>query len=442
MSPLDLSYIGIAVLVGLILLRIPVAVALGLVGFTGYALIEGFDRASLTVGSTPINLASAYTFSVVPLFTLMGAIAANSGLSADLFRAGNAVLRGTRGSLSIASIFSSAMFGAICGSSVATAMTMSKVSIPEMLKAGYPPSLAAGSVAAGGTLGILIPPSLILMIYAIIAQQSVAELFMAALIPGLVLTVLYSLVALVLARRALLQPGADKHETISPEKAALKDEKILPALARIWHVVLLFGVTLGGIYSGWFTPTEAAAVGAFGALMLGLVLRRLTLRSAATCFLDTVRLVSSIIFIVLASTMFSYFIVQTGVASAVSGGMQSAGLSGTAVIILLCVIYIAMGCFLEGIAMILITVPITLPLILSFGFDPVWFGVLLVTLIEIGLITPPMGMNLFVIRAVSPEISITDMYRGALPFLIAPLVLIGMMIAWPGMVLWLPSILQ
>jgi tripartite ATP-independent transporter DctM subunit len=432
MAPITLSWIGILVLVALIMLRMPVAVALGLVGYVGYGLVEGFHRASLTAGAAPIELAQAYSFSVVPLFTLMGAVAASAGLSSDLFRASNALLRGTRGSLAIASIFASALFGAVCGSSVATALTMSKVSIPQMLVAGYRPSLAAGSVAAGGTLGILIPPSLILMIYAIIAQQSVAELFMAALVPGLVLTVLYCTVALLLVRRT-----SEGEAGAAPAPAPR--EPVLPALARIWHVVLLFVVTLGGIYAGWFTPTEAAAVGALGAIILGLALRRMGLRDLALSFTETVRLVSSIIFIVMASTMFSYFIVQTGVADAISSAMQSAGIGATGVILLLCAVYILMGCFLEGVAMILITVPITLPLILSFGFDPVWFGVMLVILIEIGLITPPMGMNLFVIRAVSPGITIAQMYRGAFPFLAAPLVLIAMLILWPELALWLPS---
>ncbi|MEZ5931022.1 MAG: TRAP transporter large permease [Alphaproteobacteria bacterium] len=437
MSPIAIGWVGIGVLVLLIFLRIPVAVALGLVGFAGYAVLEGAGRAHLTVGGTPIELAQAYTFSVVPLFTLMGAVAAGAGLSADLFRAGHAVLRGVRGSLSIASIFASALFGAVCGSSVATAMTMGKVSIPEMLAAGYRPSLAAGSVAAGGTLGILIPPSLILMIYAIIAQQSVAELFAAALTPGLILTVLYCLIAFVLSQR-----GEGSGHPPGGVGQAAAPIRMLPALARVWHVIGLFTVTLGGIYFGWFTPTEAAAIGALGAVLLGLALRRLLLRELAGCFIETVRLVASVIFIVMASTMFSYFIVQTGIARGISEGLQTAGVEGTAVVLLLCVIYILMGCFLEGIAMMLITVPITLPLIVAFGFDPVWFGVLLVILIEIGLITPPMGLNLFVIRAVSPEISILDMYRGALPFLAAPLVLIAMMIVWPELALWLPSLLN
>jgi tripartite ATP-independent transporter DctM subunit len=429
MTPLTLAVTGLIALVAMILLRVPVAVAIGLVGYVGYAVLEGWPRANLILGGAPIELAQAYSLSVVPLFTLMGTVAAAAGLSSDLFRAANATLRGARGSLSIAAIFASGMFGAICGSSVATALTMSRVSIPEMLRDGYRPTLAAGAVAAGGTLGILIPPSLILMIYAIIAQQSVAELFAASLIPGVVLMVLYACVAVFLARRD------------APEVAAAAPP-ILPAMARIWHVVLLFMVTIGGIYTGWFTPTEAAAVGALGAVLLGLVTGRMGLKGLSGSALDTVRLVSSVTFIVMASTVFSYFVVQTGLSTRVVGGMQALGLGQTGVILLLCLVYIVMGCFLEGVAMILITVPIVLPLVASFGVDEVWFGVLLVILIEIGLITPPLGINLFVIKAVSPELKIFDIYRGALPFLAAPLLLIAVMIVFPSVVLWLPSLIR
>ncbi len=433
MSPFALSFVGLGVLVLLILVRVPVAVSLGLVGYLGYGLIEGWPRAGLILGGAPIELASAYAFSVVPLFALMGAVAAAAGLSGDLFRAANATLRGTRGSLSVASIFASAMFGAICGSSVATALTMSRVSIPEMLRAGYPPSLASGAVAAGGTLGILIPPSLILMIYAIIAQLSVAQLFAAALVPGLVLTALYSVVAIVVSRRVLPATAVGGTAEVPP---------LLPALARIWHVVGLFVVTIGGIYSGFFTPTEAAAVGAIGTIAIGLATRRTSLSVLGDTLLETVRLVASVIFIVMASTIFSYFIVQTGLSTRITSGMEATGLGPTGIILLLCAAYIVMGCFLEGIAMILITVPIVLPLILSLGFNPVWFGVLLVILIEIGLVTPPLGMNLFVIKAVRPELNTLDIYRGALPFLAAPLVTILAMIIWPELVLWLPAQMQ
>ena len=433
MTSVGLAIGGLVVLVAMIFLRVPVAVALGLVGFFGYAILEGWGRANLILGTAPIELAQAYTFSVVPLFTLMGSVAAVSGLSGDLFKAANAVMRGTRGSLAVAAIFASGLFGAICGSSVATALTMSKVSIPEMLRGGYGPALAAGSVAAGGTLGILIPPSLILMIYAIIAQLSVAQLFAAALLPGLFLMVFYAAIALVLGRR--LKPAGP---SASPSPAP----PLLSSLARIWHMVLLFAATIGGIYAGVFTPTEAAAVGALGAVLLALATRRATVSALASTTLETVRLVSTVIFIVMASTIFSYFIVQTGLSAAVSAAMQQAGFGPVGAIVLLCIVYVALGCFLEGIAMILITVPIVLPLVLSFGYDPIWFGVLLVILIEIGLITPPVGMNLFVIRAVSPGLKVTDIYLGALPFLLAPIVLIALMVAWPEMVLWLPSLVE
>lgn len=430
MTPVFVAILSLIVLVAMILMRVPVAVALGLVGYAGYAILEGWPRAGLTIGTAPIELAQAYMFSVVPLFTLMGAVAAVSGLSTDLFRAANSLMRGTRGSLAIAAIFASGLFGAICGSSVATALTMSRVSIPEMLRAGYKPAYAAGSVAAGGTLGILIPPSLILMIYAIIAQLSIAELFAAALIPGLLLLVLYAAIALFLGRR-----GQAAHAPDRPPP-------LVSSLLRIWHMVLLFIASIGGIYAGVFTPTEAAAVGALGAIVLALITRRASLSSLATTTLETVQLVSTVIFIVMASTIFSYFIVQTGVSNAVSDTMRSLGFGAVGVIILLCAIYIVLGCFLEGIAMILITVPIVLPLVVSFGYDPIWFGVLLVILIEIGLITPPVGMNLFVIRAASPELKVTDIYFGALPFLLAPLVLIALMTLSPQIVLWLPSLLR
>jgi tripartite ATP-independent transporter DctM subunit len=431
MSPLAVGLVGIAALVLLILIRIPVAVALGLVGFVGYAAIDGWTKASFMIGGVPIEFASMYTLSVVPLFTLMGAVAASAGLSADLFRASRILFRGVRGSLSIASIFASALFGAVCGSSVATALTMSKVSIPEMLRAGYPPQLAAGAVAAGGTLGILIPPSLILMIYAIIAQQSVAKLFMAALIPGLILTVLYCTTAIIY-HRALT--GATPRQAVEE-----KTEPLLTATLRIWHVIALFTLTLGGIYLGWFTPTEAAAIGAFGALALSAILRRHSIGESIGCFTETVRLVSSLVFIVIASAIFSYFIVQTGVSNHLIGSVKAVGFGPIGIVVAVCLLYIVMGAFLEGIGMLLVTVPITLPLVLSFGYNPIWFGVLLVILIEIGLIHPPMGMNLFAINAVTKDITIFDIYKGSAPFLIAPIVLIALMIAYPQLVMWLPS---
>lgn len=432
MSAQLVGLVSIFALLALIMFRIPVAVSMGLVGFLGYATLEGWDRASLALGGVPVELASAYGLSVVPLFALMGALATSAGLSRDLFRGANVIFRRTRGALAMAAIAASAVFGAVCGSSVATAATMGRVSIPEMLHFKYAPRLAAGAVAAGGTLGILIPPSLVLMIYAIIARQSVAELFAAALIPGILLTTLYVIVVTVVVR---LRP-----ETIPPPDQTASAGSVR-TLLKTWHVILLFTVSLGGIYAGWFTPTEAAAIGAFGALILALSLRRIPWRAVPGCFSETVRIVSSLTLIVMSSTMFSYFVVQTRMSDAILTAITGLGLPPIAVMLLIAVFYIVLGSFMEGIGMVLVTIPIILPIVVATGFDPVWFGVFLVVVIEIGLVTPPVGLNLFVIQAVSKEISIADLFRGVLPFLAAPLILIALLLLFPGLALWLPTVI-
>jgi TRAP-type C4-dicarboxylate transport system permease large subunit len=408
MTPFAIGGIGVVALVLLILIRVPIGVSLALVGYLGYASIEGWQRAGLVLGNVPLELASAYTLSVLPLFAVMGTLTAVTGLSSDLFRAGNAMFRGARGAYALSAIFASGMFGAVCGSSLATAAAIGKVSIPEMLRAGYPNALAAGAVAAGGTLGILIPPSLVLMLYVVVT---------------------FCIVRI---------RGSAWYMAASSEPV----EPMQEAFLRIWHVVVLFGVTIGGIYLGWFTPTEAAAIGAFGALALGFVTMRLSLRAAFDSFEETVRLVASLTFIVIASIMFSYFVVQTGLSRGIAAWITEADMNPIAVIALIFVFYLVLGCFLEGLGMVLITVPILLPVMLAVGFDPVWFGVFLVVMVEIGLITPPVGMNLFVLRAVAPQISMRDAYLGALPYLTAPVLLVVLMIAFPDIALWLPNAIR
>lgn len=430
MSETAIGFAGMGVLLLLILARIPVGVALGLVGFGGYVALEGWTKAQYVFGAVPLELASAHALSVLPLFTLMGALATLAGLSADLFRASNAVFAGTRGSLAMAAIGASAAFGAVCGSSVATAATMGRISIPEMLRARYSPALAAGAVAAGGTLGILIPPSLILMIYAIIAQQPVIKLFAAALVPGLVLTALYVLTVALWAR---LRPEAALELPRDEGGGAVR------VLLNVADVAALFLVTFGGIYVGWFSPTEAAAVGAFGALLLGLWRRTLTRFGILDCFTETARITANIVLIIIGSTIFSYFVVQTTIAQSIVGWIGATGMPPLMVMTLLIVVYILLGCFLEGIGMVLVTVPVFLPLVVANGYDPVWFGVLLVIVVEIGLIHPPVGMNLFVIRAQAPDIALRDMYLGVLPFLAAPLLLIVLLLLFPGLALWLAA---
>ena len=423
---------GMALLVFLIMGRVPVATALGLVGVGGYAVLEGWSRAAAVLGSVPLELASAYTLSVVPLFTLMGALATTAGLSADLFRVANSLFVGRRGALALAAVGASAAFGAVCGSSVATAATMSKVSIPEMIKAGYSPRLATGAVASGGTLGILLPPSLILMIYGLIAQQSVIKLFAAALLPAVVLTVFYLITIVLIVK---IKPS------MAPKLTTGKRGQLGRDVLRVWDVAVLFILTFGGIYKGWFSPPEAAAVGAFGAGLVGVMRRRLSVAQAIRSLSESVRITANLTVIVLGSTIFSYFVVQSGIASSMVKSITDMGVPPLSVMLLLVLLYIGLGCFLEGIGMVLVTVPILLPLVIANGYDPIWFGVLLVIVIEIGLIHPPVGMNLFVIRAQAPEISLPDMYRGVLPFLVAPFLLIALLLAFPGLALWLPRYL-
>jgi len=432
MSAPMIGALGVLALFALLFLRVPVWAALTLVGFFGNAAVGGWPSAFALAGTTPFDSASAYTLSVIPLFVLMGEVASNTRLSADLFVAARVMLSGLRGGLSVAALAASACFGAVCGSSVATAATMTRIALPEMRKAGYDDGLATGSLAAGGSLGILIPPSIILVIYAAIAEQSVPKLFAAALFPGLVLTALYIAVAVTIAH---LRP----HYAPSAESATLRQR--LSALRKPWQFIALFVATIGGIYAGIFSPTEAAAVGAFGAVMLGVLGRRITWEKLFESIRSSV-VISCVLFaIIFGANLFSYFMVQTQFPLLLADTAKTFNLPGLAVMILIIISYIVMGCFLEGIGMVMITVPVFLPIITKFGYDPIWFAVIVVIVVEVGLIHPPVGMNLFVIQAQAPDIKITSIYRGIVPFLIAPIVLIFIMFMFPQLALWLPQVL-
>ncbi len=432
MTPEAVGLVSIVVLMAMVLVRIPVAVALGVVGVCGYAAVDGWPRALNRLGNTPFDIASGYALSVVPLFLLMGAVAARSGMSYDLFRAANALFSGRRGTLAMASIGACAGFGAICGSSLATAATMSRIAIPEMLRFGYDERLATGSVASGGTLGILIPPSVILVIYAIIAQQSVAELFAAGLIPGLLLALFHVVVVWAVCA---VRPAAAPVGAKMPFGDRMRD------IRGIWQVLVLFLVSVGGIYIGLFSPTEAAAVGAAGAIVLGFATRRIGLRDTVDAAFETVRTTAMLFFIIVAAAIYAYFLVQTRLPQGLVDWVGGLALPPYAVLVLLVLFYLVLGCFLETLGMILITVPVFLPLVLDLGYDPIWFGVLLVVVVEVGLITPPVGMNLFVIRAQMPQLPIATLYRGILPFLTADAALILVLFLVPGVALWLPDIL-
>ncbi len=432
MSPSTIGAFGVLALFAMLLLRVPVWIALTLVGFIGNSIMSGTVPTFALAGTVPFDVGSAYTLSVVPLFVLMGEVASETGLSADLFKAARVMLAGVRGGLAVGALAASACFGAVCGSSVATAATMTRIALPEMRRAGYDAGLASGALAAGGSLGILIPPSIILVIYAAIAEQSVPRLFAAGLVPGLVLTALYMMVAVAVANLRKGYAPAGESATWRERLAAIKGP---------WQFLVLFLVTIGGIYAGVFSPTEAASVGAFGAIVIGFAGRRLSIADLLKSIENTVVICGVLFVIVFGANLFSFFMVQTQLPNLLAQGAHALNLSGPAVMTLVIAAYIAFGCFLEGIGMVLITVPVFLPLVKQFGYDPVWFGVIVVIVVEVGLIHPPVGLNLFVIQAHAPDIKITSIYRGIVPFLVAPLILIVLMFLFPQIALWLPKVL-
>ena len=432
MSVQLIGVVGMIALLCLIFLRVPVAICMGLVGFFGYAAIDGWHRAAAVLGSTPFDISSGYALSVVPLFVLMGELGSASGMSARLFRGTSSLFGGTRGALAYASIGANAAFGAVCGSSVASAATMTRICVPEMRRLHYDDRLSTGSVAAGGTLGILIPPSLIFVIYAVIAQQSVPKLFAAGLIPGLVLTALYiSVAALVVLARP----------TWAPRGTALPWSQRIRDVLGMWEFVLLFGVSVGGIYAGFFSPTEAAAVGSFMALMIGVVQGKLKGPALWHCFVETLKTSCMLFMIIICAIIFSYFVVQARLPEMLVDWTQRMAFSPIGLMLTLIAAYIVLGCFLEGIGLVLITVPVFLPVVVASGFDPIWFGVIVVIVVELGLIHPPVGMNLFVIQAQVPDVPILSIYKGTLPFLVAPIVLIAMLMVFPQIALYLPRLL-
>jgi C4-dicarboxylate transporter DctM subunit len=432
MSPSLIGAGGVVVLFALLLLRVPVWIALVLVGFFGNVLVNGWAAAFALAGTAPFDVASSYTLSVVPLFILMGEVASGSRLSGELFHAARVILSGFRGGLAVATLAASALFGAVSGSSLANSATMTRMALPELRKAGYDDGLSTACIAAGGSTDILIPPSIILVIYAAIAELSVPKLLAAGLIPGLVLTVLYMMVALLVVT---VRPH------YAPDRERYTMRQRIAALREPWQFVALFIITIGGIYAGVFSPTEAASIGAFGAILLGLLGRRMSFRDVLVAIESTV-IVSGVLFvIVIGANLFSFFIVQTHLPDLLLDVARAWSLSGLTVMIMIILGYILMGCFLEGIGMVLITVPVFQPIIMKFGYDPIWFAIVVVIMVEVGLIHPPVGMNLFVIQAQAPDVKITSIYRGIIPFLAAPFLLIVLLLLFPGLALWLPATL-
>jgi C4-dicarboxylate transporter, DctM subunit len=426
------ALLGFAAFMTLALVRVPVGFAMGIVGFVGVGLKLNFSVASAMIGQTTYETGLSYTLSVIPLFILMGNFVVRAKISDELFHTAYCFLGHRRGGLAMSTIVASAAFGAICGSSIATAATFAKVAYPSMRKYGYKDSLAAGSIAAGGTLGILIPPSVIMVIYGIMTETSIGRLFVAGIIPGLVATVLLCLaVSWITWRDPQAGPPAEPHPW--PER--------LESLRYVWPVVALFGLVIGGIYLGWFTATEGAGIGAGGAFLFALARRVLTWSMLIEVMVESARTTSMLFIILIGALLFANFINYTTMPADLRAFVTFFGLHPVMVIAAICFVYIVLGTAMEELSMILLTVPLFLPLVVSLGYDPIWFGILVVIVVQIGMISPPVGMNIFVVKNLLGHISLGAIFNGITPFTVALIVLLAIIVAFPGLVMWLPTLM-
>ncbi|SDE03142.1 TRAP transporter, DctM subunit [Paracoccus isoporae] len=429
MTAFEIGLTGIGAFFLLLAMRVPIAIAMSIVGLIGGAAINGWATTLFVVGDLPFAATFPYGLSVVPLFVLMGTLALHTGLSRNLYDAGSAAFGSCRGGLSMGTIAACAGFGAICGSSLATAATMGQISIGEMRGRGYDSALSAATVAAGGTLGVLIPPSIILVIYAILAEQSIGRLFVAAIIPGLLATVLYMSAIWATARLkpALFPAAADRVPLVQRLQLALS----------AWPVVVVFGVVLGGLFAGLFSPTEAASVGVVGVTLIAALRGRLHRAAILRSARESASLTGMIFFILIGAALFNSFIETTQIAQALTDWVHDSAPSRVQVILGIVVLYIVLGCFMDSVSMIFLTMPFVFPVVLSYEIDAIWFGILLLSVVEIGLITPPVGMNLFVVKGAAPDLSMRDLYRAVTPFLLADCIRITLIILIPGLSLYL-----
>jgi tripartite ATP-independent transporter DctM subunit len=432
-SPPLVGVAGLVALLILIAVRVPVAIAMGIVGIAGGVVLNGWFSLGFVLGSQPFVTTSNYALSVIPLFVMMGAFASRAGLSASLYQSLHSLIGHWRGGLASATIGACALFGSVCGSSLATAATMARVAVPEMTEIGYDRRLTSGALAAGGTLGILIPPSIIMVIYALLTEQSIGQMFLAGMIPGFLAAGLYMVAIYVVA-------------TVKPAWAprTTRPDKIdrLAAFRQMAPILGLFLLVMGGIYARIFSPTEAAGVGAFGAIALAAFRRQLSWAVTRDALIETAATTGMLFMILIGTSVLQFFIETSTLPRVIVAWIGDLGLPPMGVVVLILVIYVILGCFLDSLSMMLITLPIVFPIITHLGYDPIWFGVLVVSVVEIGLITPPLGMNLFVIAASVEDLRFETVAIGAIPFLVADFVRLVLLVSIPALSLALPKLLM
>ncbi len=433
MTPTTAGIIGFVVLIALMFLRIPVGFVMTIVGFTGFGLLVTWDASLNLLARDFFSIFSSYNLTVIPLFVLMGQLAHHSGISSRLFNAAHKFFGHLPGGLAIATIGACAGFSAICGSTSATAATMASVALPEMKKFNYDPALATGVVAAGGSLGILIPPSTIFIIYGIMTEQSVGKLFMAGVLPGILLSLLFVATVLIWTR---LKPGLCERAPKSTTK-----EKIA-SLSGVIETFLLFILVMGGLFIGFFTPTEAAAIGAFGTLIIALIGRNLSWQGFIQSLQETTRISCMILVIVAGATVFGHFLAVTSIPTEIGDWVSELQLHRYIIMGLIIFIYLTMGCLMDSLAMIMLTIPIFFPVVTTLGFDPIWFGVVIVVVTEMGVITPPIGINVYVVAGVARDIPLHIIFKGTAHLLLAQLATAILLILFPQIALFLPSLMK
>jgi tripartite ATP-independent transporter DctM subunit len=439
MSNIAIGLAGLAAMVALLVIRVPIAYAMLVVGAAGVTWISGSRVILAQLKNVAYTQFSIFDLTVLPLFLLMGALASRSGLSRDLFRGANAWLGRFRGGVAMATVAACGGFGAVCGSSLATASTMGQVALPQLRRLNYAPSLATGSIAAGGTLGILVPPSVVLIIYAIIIEANIVTLFKAALIPG-VLAILMFIATIAIYVRIRPEAGP-RGESVSGRELVDGTLALLPAL-------VIFGVVIGGIYAGLYSPTPAAAIGAFLVALHGYGLRRLSFRDLIDSLLETARTAGFIYLILLGATLLSIFMTRAGVPQAIAAYLHASGLSPMGILILVIVIFIVLGMLMDSLSMIILAIPFFWPVIigLDFGMSPddlkIWFGILALVVVELGLITPPVGLNVFIIHSLAKDVPMRETFKGVMPFFASEIVRVALLIAFPAITLALPAWLR
>jgi C4-dicarboxylate transporter, DctM subunit len=433
MDPLSLAAIGIAAMFTLILLHVPLGIAMGLTGIAGFGLLVDWAPALSLVASETANALTSLDLATIPLFILMGGFAGIAGLSDDLYRMAQALVGHRRGGLSVATIGGCAAFGAVCGSSIATTATFGRVALPSMLARGYSPGFATGTIAAGGTLGVLVPPSVIMVIYAVLAEQLIVTLYIAAIVPAILALALHWVAIAAVTR---MDPRS------APAAPRLPWPERLREARHGGPVLAMIGVVLGGITFGVFTATEGAAVGASIAFMLAVARRRLDRRALALALAETAATTAMIYLIIIGATLFGYFITVSHAPQRIVDAIAGSGLPVPVLMAMLMLMYVVLGAIFDELAAMVVTMPFVLPLVLSWGFDPIWWGVINVVIIELGMLTPPLGMNVFVIHGIAPTVPLTKIYAGVMPYIASNLVRLTLLLLFPALALWLPEFLR